>query len=108
MMTIKSIRTLLYLNSLLLIIVSLLPYVIKNIYPDTPYVEIIAISAGGMTLVMIFYFIILAQLSTIARGIVSPAESLARKMMSCKFRIEHGLDYCVKCPDGYDCASGKK
>ena len=107
MMTIRSIRRLLFLNSLLLIIVSILPYVIKNIYPEIPYIEIIAMSAGGLTLVMIFYFIILARLSFIAKGMVSPAESLAEKMMSCKLRIENGLDYCVKCPDGYVCASGK-
>ena len=30
---------------------------------------------------------------------------LMLKMVNCKIRKEHGDGYCVKCPDGYKCAS---
>ena len=104
---IKSIGRLFYLNTILLIIAYLSPYIIPYIYPEISNVELLIISAVGMTIVMIFYCIILIRLSYVARGIISPAESLAEKMMKCKLRIENGLDYCVKCPDSYTCASGK-
>lgn len=108
MVTIKSVRRLFFYNTILLIIVCLLPYVISYIYPEIPYIELLAISTVGITLVMIFYFIIFIILSRIVRGIISPAESLAGKMDKCKLRLEKGLDYCAICPDGYSCASGKK
>lgn len=108
MATIKSVRRLFYYNTILLIIVCLLPYVIPYIYPEIPHIELLAISAIGITLVMIFYFIIFIMLSRIVRGMISPAESLAEKMNKCKLRLEKGLDYCAICPDGYTCASGKK
>lgn len=108
MVTIKSIHRLFYLNTILLIIVYLSPYVVPYIYPEIPYVELLAISAIMLTLVIIFYTIILMHLSVIAKRMNSPIESLAEKMMSCKLRIENGSDYCVKCPDSYTCASGKE
>lgn len=78
----------------------------QKIYPKISNVELLAISAIMMTIAVIFYCIILIRLSSVAKGIVSPAESLAEKMMSCKLRIKNGLYYCVKCPDSYTCASG--
>lgn len=107
MLKIKSIRRLFYLNTILLIFVSLLSYIIPYIYPEIPDVELLTIFAIMITVVMIFYIIISIRLSSVLKGIASPVESLAEKMMSCKLRIENGLDYCVKCPDGYACASGK-
>ena len=107
MLTIRSIHRLFCLNTILLIIVSLLPYIIPYVYPEISNVELLVISAVGLTLVMISYYIILIHLSSAVKGITSPAESLAEKMMKCKQRIENGLDYCVKCPDSYACASGK-
>lgn len=105
---IKSIRRFFYLNTVLLIFIYILSYMIPYIYPNIPNVEILAISAISMTIVMIFYCIILICMSSVVKGIISPAESLAEKMMSCKLRVKNGLDYCAKCPDGYTCASGKE
>ena len=105
---IKSIRKLFFLNTIFLIIVYLFPYIIPYIYPEIPYVELLAISAIMLTVVIISYCVILIRLSSAVKGITSPAESLAEKMMKCKLRIENGLDYCVKCPDSYTCASGKE
>lgn len=56
---------------------------------------------------MIFYCIAMILISSKTKGITSPTESLAEKMMSCKLIIKNGLDYCAKCPDGYTCASGE-
>lgn len=105
---IKSVRRLFYLNTILLIFISLLSYIIPYVYPKIPKIELLAISAIMMTIVMIFYCIILIRLSSVAKGITSPATSMAEKMMSCKLRIKNGLDYCVKCSDSYACASGNK
>ena len=105
---VKSIRRLFYMNTILLIFVSLLLYIIPYIYPKISDVELLVISAIMITIVMIFYCIISIRLSSVLKGIISPVESLAEKMMSCKLRIENGLDYCAKCPDGYTCASGKE
>ena len=30
-------------------------------------------------------------------------DTLASKIMKCSLRKQHGLDYCVKCPDSYTC-----
>lgn len=105
---IKSIHRLFYLNTILLIFVSILSYIIPYIYPKISDVELLVMSAIMMTIVMILYCIVLIRLSFVVKGITSPATSLAEKMMSCKLRIKNGLDYCAKCPDGYICASGKK
>ena len=102
---VRSIGKLFYLNSILLILVFLFPYAASFIYPEIPRIELLVISAILFTLVMIFYCIILTALSSVIKGINSPAVSLAEKMMKCKLRIENGLDYCAKCPDGYTCAS---
>lgn len=104
---IKSIRRLFYLNTILFIFISLLSYIIPYIYPKSSSIELLVISSIMMAIVMIFYCIILIRISFLAKGIASPAESLAEKMMSCKLRIKNGLNYCVKCPEGYTCASGK-
>ena len=105
---IKSIRRLFYLGTILLIFTSLLPNIILYIYPEIHPVELLVVSAIMFSLVMVFYGFVLYRLSSMAKGITSPTESLAEKMMKCKLRIENGLDYCVKCPDGYACASGKE
>ena len=105
---VRSIGRLFYLNTILLIFVFLLPYVVSYIHPEIPRIELLVISAVMLTLVIIFYCIILIRLYSEVKGIISPAESLAEKMMRCKLRIEHGLDYCVKCPDSYICASGNE
>ena len=105
---IRSIHRLFYLNTILLIFIYLLSYIIQYIYPKIYNVELLVMSAIMMTIVMIFYCIILIRLSSVVKGINSPTTPLAEKMMSCKLRIKNGLDYCVKCPDGYACASGKK
>lgn len=34
--------------------------------------------------------------------------TLAKKMMTCKLRMKHGYDYCVKCPDSYTCPTDIK
>ena len=91
MPTIKSILRLFYPDTILLIFVFLLLYMIPYIYP----------------IAMIFYCIVMIRISSVAKGITSPTESLTEKMMSCKLTIKNGLDYCAKCPDGYACASGK-
>lgn len=108
LLKIKSIRRLFYLNTVLLIFISLLSYIIPYIYPKISNIELLVISSIMMTIVMIFYCIILIRISSVAKGITSTAESLAEKMMSCKLRIKNGLDYCVKCPDGYTCASEQR
>ena len=105
---VKSIRRLFYMNTILLMFVYILSYIIPYIYPKISDIELLVISAIMMTIVMIFYCIILIRLSSVAKGINSPTTSLAEKMMSCKLRIKGGLDYCVRCPDSYTCASGNK
>lgn len=105
---IKSIHRLFCLNTILLILVSISPYIIPYIYPEIPHIELLVVSAIVITITMIFYLIILIRLSFVAKGIVPIAESLAEKMMSCKLRVKNGLDYCAKCPDSYACASGRK
>lgn len=32
--------------------------------------------------------------------------TLAEKMMSCSLRRKYGNDYCARCSNGYECASG--
>lgn len=32
--------------------------------------------------------------------------TLADKIMKCGLRMQYGRDYCVKCPDSYNCAAG--
>lgn len=34
--------------------------------------------------------------------------TLADKMMSCPLRKQHGLNYCVECPDSYTCPTDMK
>ncbi len=104
---IKSIRKLFYMTTILLIFVSLLPYIVPYIYPKISDIELLVISAIMMTIVMILYCVVLIRMSSVAKGIISPTESLAEKIMSCKLRIKNGLNYCVRCPDSYTCASEK-
>lgn len=33
-----------------------------------------------------------------------PKNKLADKMMKCELRKKNGLNYCAKCPEGYQCA----
>lgn len=105
---VKSIRRLFYMNTILLMFVYLLPYIIPYVYSKISDIELLVISAIMMTVVMILYCIILIRISSVAKGITFPSESLVKKMMSCKLRIKGGLDYCVRCPDSYTCASGNK
>ena len=106
-LTVKSIRRLFYMTTILLIFVSLLPYIAPYIYPKISDIELLVISAIMMTIVMILYCVILIRMSSVVKRITSPAESLAEKIMSCKLRIKNGLNYCIRCPDSYTCASGK-
>lgn len=34
----------------------------------------------------------------------SRVDSLVKKMMNCDLRKKHGRDYCINCPEGYNCA----
>lgn len=103
----RSIRRLFYFGTVLMIISYLLPYVVPYIYPEIPRVTILVISTIISVMVIIFYCIFLIYILSITKKLASPSVSLAEKMMKCKLRIENGLDYCVKCPDSYTCASGK-
>jgi len=104
---IKSIRRLFYMATILLILVYLLPYIIPYIYPKITDIELLVIFAIMMTIVIILYCAVLIRMSHVTKIITSPAELLTEKIMSCKLRIKNGLNYCVRCPDSYTCASGK-
>jgi len=54
-LTVKSIRRLFYMTTILLIFVSLLPYIAPYIYPKISDIELLVISAIMMTIVMILY-----------------------------------------------------
>lgn len=34
--------------------------------------------------------------------------TLADKIMACKLRVDHGSNYCIKCPDSYKCPTDLK
>lgn len=63
----------------------------------------------------VFFFFVLAPpiiyvyfiIGKIVFGVKSPVEAMANRIMKCNLRIEHGLNYCVKCKDSYACASGE-
>lgn len=102
---VKSVRKLFYMNTVFLMFVCLLPYMIPYVYPEISNIKVMCISAIMMTIVMIFYIIIIRRLSSVAKVVTPPAKSLVEKIMSCELRIKNGLNYCAKCPDSYACAS---
>lgn len=70
------------------------------------------IGPSGMIQLFTFYFIIAFLYVTIhiwlGHKIFKEKMTLADKIMTCKLRMEHGLNYCVKCPDSYKCPTDLK
>lgn len=70
------------------------------------------IGPSGIIQSSIFYFVIAFLYVTIhvwlGHKIFKEKMTLADKIMTCKLRMENGLNYCVKCPDSYKCPTDIK
>lgn len=102
---IRFIRKLFYFGTILLIIVYIFPYLVPYIYPELTHDEIISISIIVAIITAVYYGVFLIYIIATVKKFTHKKISLVEKMMRCKLRIENGLDYCVKCPDSYTCAS---
>jgi len=64
---------------------------------DRPFIEKI-----------IIFLVIAIPIATIrfwiGNKLFKEKKTLAEKMMYCGLRSKHGRNYCVECPDGYECA----
>lgn len=80
-------------------------WVLQRSYPELlkkldPFQVVILIF--GLNLLV---FIILKFIQGILFG---ERGTLAAKMKKCSLRKQHGLNYCVECPDSYTCPGGKE
>ncbi len=74
--------------------------VLQISYPEL----IIELNPFQLIVLMIILFMPILIIQKFIEGILfGRKDNLAAKIMKCSLRKQHGLDYCVKCPDSYTC-----
>lgn len=94
-----------YFNFLNLIIGFLIMYFLQIAFPGWTENDRFAFFFFVLAPPIIYVYFIIGKS---VFGVKSPTEVMANRIMKCKLRIEHGLNYCLKCKDSYACASGER